>query len=157
MLGGSATLTSAENRIYDYVSAHRDGADYLMAVDSWTEASPYILTTGQEVLAMGGFSGSVPEPTLDGVKRLVHSGQLRFFLISDGSGLGATQGGHGSASATVDSWVRNACAKVPAADYAATAPTASGGGAGGFGFGGFGGAGGFGGGTQALYECGRSA
>ncbi len=37
--------------------AHRDGASYLMAVQSWSEASPYILYTGQEVLAMGGFTG----------------------------------------------------------------------------------------------------
>ena len=43
----TATLTSAERRLYDYVSAHRDGASYLMAVDSWESASPYILATGQ--------------------------------------------------------------------------------------------------------------
>jgi 4-amino-4-deoxy-L-arabinose transferase-like glycosyltransferase len=147
MLSGQTTLTSAENRIYDYVSAHRDGADYLMAVGSWTEASPYIVTTGQEVLAMGGFSGSVPQPTLATVKHLVHSGQLRFFLISGESGLGAARGGRGSASATIDSWVQDACAKVPAADYRATAPTASGSGAEGFGW--------FGG-TQTLYECGQA-
>ena len=31
---------------------------------------------------MGGFSGTVPEPTLAAIKALVHSGQLRFFLLS---------------------------------------------------------------------------
>jgi hypothetical protein len=36
----AATLTCAEQRLYDYVSAHRDGAGYLMAVDSWESASP---------------------------------------------------------------------------------------------------------------------
>jgi 4-amino-4-deoxy-L-arabinose transferase-like glycosyltransferase len=156
MLGASTTLTSTENRIYDYVNAHRDGAGYLMAVDSWSQASPYILTTGQEVLAMGGFSGSVPEPTLARVEQLVHSGQLRFFLISGESGLGPAMGGHGSTSAAIDSWVDSACTKVPAADYGATATTS----ASGTGFGGpagFGGFGGPGGGTQILYQCGRDA
>ena len=37
-----------------------------MAVSSWSEASPYILATGQEVMPMGGFSGTVPAPTLAG-------------------------------------------------------------------------------------------
>jgi len=88
-IGASATvtLTSAELRLYDYVSAHRDGASYLMAVASWEEASPYILATGQEVMPMGGFSGTVPSPTLAAVKQLVRTGQLRFFLIG-GTGAG---------------------------------------------------------------------
>jgi 4-amino-4-deoxy-L-arabinose transferase-like glycosyltransferase len=51
-----------------------------MAVDSWESASPYILATGQEVMPMGGFSGSVPSPTLAAVKELVRTGQLKFFL-----------------------------------------------------------------------------
>ena len=88
----TVTLTSAEQRLYDYVSAHRDGASYLMAVGSWEEASPYILATGQEVMPMGGFSGTVPSPTLAAVKHLVRTGQLRFFLIS-GTGTGAGIGG----------------------------------------------------------------
>lgn len=82
MMGATESLTAAEKGIYGYVSAHRGGASYLMAVASWTEASPYILTTGQEVMPMGGFSGSVPEPTLAKVQQLVRGGQLRFFLLS---------------------------------------------------------------------------
>jgi 4-amino-4-deoxy-L-arabinose transferase-like glycosyltransferase len=116
----STTLTSAEQEIYDYVTEHRDGAGYLMAVASWEEASPYILATGQEVLAMGGFSGSVPEPTLAKVEELVHTGQLRFFLLT-GSGEGGGGGGFGgtgdSVSTTITSWVEQACSQVPAKDY----------------------------------------
>jgi 4-amino-4-deoxy-L-arabinose transferase-like glycosyltransferase len=149
-LGATTTLTSAEQRIYRYVSDHRAGASYLMAVGSWDEASPYILSTGQEVLAMGGFSGSVPEPTLATIKELVSSGQLRFFLVSGtGSDPGFTlAGGRGSTSATIESWVRSACTQVPAKDYggttSATSPSAAGGG-------------GTGGGTGTLYSCSRSA
>jgi len=75
-------LSPAEQEIYNYVSAHRDGAGYLMAVDSWDTAGPYIVATGQEVMPMGGFSGTVPEPTLTRVQQLVRTGQLRFFLIT---------------------------------------------------------------------------
>jgi 4-amino-4-deoxy-L-arabinose transferase-like glycosyltransferase len=125
-IGASAavTLTPAEQRLYDYVSAHRDGASYLMAVGSWETASPYILATGQEVMPMGGFSGTVPSPTLAAVKHLVRTGQLRFFLISGvGAGGGAGFGGGGSTAATIDAWVRTACTAVPAADYAGTSAT----------------------------------
>jgi 4-amino-4-deoxy-L-arabinose transferase-like glycosyltransferase len=141
----TTTLTAAEQRIYAYVSAHRDGAGYLMAVASWNEASPYILATGQEVMPMGGFSGSVPEPTQAAVKELVHSGQLRFFLLSGtGSGAGFAAGDRGSTSATIDSWVRGACTEVPAKDYgAATTATQN--------------SAADSGGTQALYVCGRGA
>jgi hypothetical protein len=121
----TTTLTAAQQRLYDYISAHRDGAGYLMAVSSWEEAGEYILATGQEVMPMGGFSGTVPSPTLAAVQHLVRTGQLRFFLISGtgaGTGLG---GGGGSTAATIDAWVQSACKAVPATDYAATTATAT--------------------------------
>jgi 4-amino-4-deoxy-L-arabinose transferase-like glycosyltransferase len=129
---GSATttLTSSEKAIYDYVSAHRDGASYLFAVSSWETASPYIEATGQEVMPMGGFSGSVPEPTLAHVEQLVKSGQLKFFLL-DGTGTGGGFGGRGGTGSTVsaiESWVENTCGTVPAHDYSGTSTTTGAGG-----------------------------
>jgi 4-amino-4-deoxy-L-arabinose transferase-like glycosyltransferase len=123
---GSATttLTSSEKAIYDYVSAHRDGASYLFAVSSWETASPYIEATGQEVMPMGGFSGSVPEPTLAHVEQLVKSGQLKFFLL-DGTGTGGGFGGgrSGSTVSSIESWVESTCSTVPASDYSGTSTT----------------------------------
>jgi hypothetical protein len=118
---GSATtsLTSSEKQIYDYVSAHRDGASYLFAVSSWDTASPYIEATGQEVMPMGGFSGSVPEPTLAQVKELVKTGQLKFFLLS-GAGGGFGGGRSGSTASSIESWVEQTCTTVPAKDYGGT-------------------------------------
>jgi 4-amino-4-deoxy-L-arabinose transferase-like glycosyltransferase len=153
------TLSAAQQRIYDYVSAHRDGAGYLMAVGSWDTAAPYIVATGQEVMPMGGFSGTVPEPTLATVQNLVRTGQLRFFLVEGtASGAGAVAGfalgGRGAAEAMIDSWVQSACAVVPAADYQAAAGTL------GSGLGGPGAGGGFGAaglGAGALYVCQRTA
>ena len=69
---------------------------------------------------MGGFSGSVPEPTLAHVEQLVKSGQLKFFLL-DGTGTGGGFGGRGGTGSTVsaiESWVENTCRTVPATDYA---------------------------------------
>jgi hypothetical protein len=138
------TLSPAEQRVYDYVSAHRDGAGYLMAVGSWDTAAPYIVATGQEVMPMGGFSGTVPEPALAEVQDLVRTGQLRFFLVADTGAAGAVTGfglaGREGAAATIDAWVQSACAAVAAADYQAAAGTPGGTGTGG-----------------TLYECQRTA
>ena len=129
---GSTSLTASQQQLYRYVSAHRDGAGYLLAVSSWSEASAYILATGQEVMPMGGFSGSVPEPTLARVRQLVATGQLRFFLLGGTGGFGGPgRGGAGGTAAQVTSWVESSCAVVPAQDYGAAS-----------------------GGTGTLYECG---
>ena len=152
------TLSSAQQRVYDYVSAHRDGAGYLMAVGSWDAAAPYIVATGQEVLPMGGFSGMVPEPTLAKIQGLVRTGQLRFFLIGDtdaaagGPVAGFALGARGAAAATIDDWVERACSAVPASDYQTVDTGASASGTSGVsGTGAFYTAGG------ALYECPRTA
>ena len=117
---GSTALTDSQQQLYRYVSAHREGAGYLLAVSSWSQASAYILATGQEVMPMGGFSGSAPEPTLTRVKQLVATGQLKFFLLGGAAGFGGPGRGGGGTATQVASWVESACAVVPAADYRAT-------------------------------------
>ena len=87
---------------------------------------------------MGGFSGTVPVPTLAAVKRLVSTGQLKFFLTS-GTGSGGGIGGGGSTAATIDAWVESACKVVPAADYAGSATATAGAGG------------------QSLYACSTAA
>jgi hypothetical protein len=97
-----------------------------MAVTSWDVASPYIVSTGQEEMPMGGFSGTVPEPSLAHVRELVSSGQLRFFLLGGaggGGGIGGFAGGGSRGSSTVSqitSWVESSCTLVPDADYGGT-------------------------------------
>ena len=115
----TTTLSGSQQQLYRYLTAHRDGAGYLLAVGSWSSAAPYILATGQEILPMGGFSGSVPEPTLARVRELVAAGQLRYFLLG-GAGFGAGPGGGtgaGTARDAVTSWVESSCGTVPAQDY----------------------------------------
>jgi hypothetical protein len=121
---GGTTLSSGQQQLFRYVGAHSGGAGYLLAVQGWNEASAYILATGREVLPMGGFSGTVPEPTLARVKQLVATGQLRFFLL--GTAGGGPGGGRGASTAQVVSWVESACAAVPARDYGAAAGVSAG-------------------------------
>jgi hypothetical protein len=108
------TFTSAERRVFTYVRAHRKAARYLMAVQSWFQASSYILATGQEVLPVGGFTGQAPEPTLAHIQELVSSGQLRFFQLADGTRSAATSGPE---AYKITNWVRRTCRMIPAKDY----------------------------------------
>ena len=63
-IGASATttLTTAEQRLYDYVSAHRDGASYLMAVGSWEEASPTSSPPGRRSCPWAASAARSPPP-----------------------------------------------------------------------------------------------
>ena len=96
--GGSAGVgTSAETGLDAYLVDHRAQATYLVAVDGASSAEPIILATGDPVMAMGGFNGSDPWPTLAAFKALVAAGKVRYVLV--GGGLGAGSPGAGSLGA----------------------------------------------------------
>jgi hypothetical protein len=81
------------------------------------------MATGHAFAPMGGFSGSVPQPTLEATKDLIRTGQLHFFLlVPDGSGLGNGPGPSGTASA-IAAWVRSTCSQIPASTYGGTDPS----------------------------------
>lgn len=56
-----------------------EGHPDLMATQTAALAAPYIYDTGQEVLPIGGFTGSTPSPTLNQIKAMIAEG--RFHLV----------------------------------------------------------------------------
>ena len=81
-----------------------------MAANSAQEAGSIEIATGLPVMAMGGFTGSDPAPTLDQLKSYVASGKLRFVLAGGGGGFGGGFGGGvGDDVATRTAWVTRAC------------------------------------------------
>ncbi len=67
-----------------------------MAVNGSQSAAPFILESGKAVIAMGGFTGSDPAPTLSEFKHLVATGKVHEVYISGtmgGAGGGAPGGG----------------------------------------------------------------
>lgn len=66
-------------------------------------------------MAMGGFTGSDPAPTLSELQAYVASGQLRFVLVGgSGGGDGGISTGDGSdaTASTRTAWVTSACTAV---------------------------------------------
>jgi 4-amino-4-deoxy-L-arabinose transferase-like glycosyltransferase len=68
----------------------QEGAPYLMATQTAALAAPYIFATGEEVLPLGGFTGTVPEPSPASLAALVTAGQFRVALVASPQASDAT-------------------------------------------------------------------
>ncbi len=117
-----ATLTS-------YLAANRGSATWIVAVTSANSAGPIELATGLPVMAMGGFTGSDPAPTIAELQAYVASGDLRYVIVGGGGGgqaggttatpTSTSSAGSGSdaTAATRNAWVMSTCTLV---DYGGT-------------------------------------
>jgi len=75
-------------------------------------ASGYQLASGKAIMAIGGFNGTDPTPTLAQFQEYVRAGKVHYFIASGGGfgapggGLGA-QGGGASTSSEISQWVQS--------------------------------------------------
>jgi hypothetical protein len=60
----------------------RDGALDLLASQTSVIAAPFIFATGQEVLPIGGYDGSTPEPTLATLRSAIAQGAFHLVLTA---------------------------------------------------------------------------
>ncbi len=100
---------SADPRLVSYLRANRGQAKFLVATLYAGMASPIILSTGEPVMALGGF-GADPILTTAQLADLVARGDVRFFLIQQMGGPDAA----GDPSRDHSAWVRAHCKQVPA-------------------------------------------
>ncbi|MFE1339847.1 glycosyltransferase family 39 protein [Streptomyces sp. NPDC058733] len=68
-------------------------------------AAGYQLATGDPVMAIGGFNGTDPSPTLAQFKQYVEEGKIHYFIAGGGMGGGGT-------SSQITSWVESTFKKV---------------------------------------------
>jgi 4-amino-4-deoxy-L-arabinose transferase-like glycosyltransferase len=118
--GGFAGDPGGTNQtLVDYLVANRGSATWLVAVSSANAAGPLQLASGVPVMAMGGFMGGDPAPTLAQLQAYVHGGQLRFVMIGGGPGAGPGGffggDGRGNVASGRNAWVQRACAQVSGA------------------------------------------
>ena len=102
--GGMGGLLDAPTPGADLVALLRTG-DY-----TWTaatvgsnNAAGYQLAAGKPVLAVGGFNGTDPSPTLAQFQDHVHNGQIHYF-VGDGA-MSSTDTGGSDAGARIAEWV----------------------------------------------------
>jgi 4-amino-4-deoxy-L-arabinose transferase-like glycosyltransferase len=96
-LGGNTTVSSALTRLLEH-----DAASYkwVAATEGSEGAAPLELATGDAVMAIGGFNGTDPWPTLAVFKELVAKHEIHYYV-----GQGSQSFGGGRGSSTIATWV----------------------------------------------------
>lgn len=107
LLDGAQVSSAARELLEKNASAYTWAA---ASIGSQNAAS-YQLATGDPVMAVGGFNGTDPSPTLAQFQRYVTEGRIHYFIA--GGGMGGGRGGSGTAS-QITSWVEKNFKKVTA-------------------------------------------
>ncbi|MEU0179758.1 glycosyltransferase family 39 protein [Streptomyces sp. NPDC006207] len=97
LLGGSQVADATKEALLEGADAYT----WVAAAIGSQNAAGYQLATGKPVMAVGGFNGSDPSPTLERFKEYVAAGKIHYFIASGGMGGG---GGSGTSS-QISSWV----------------------------------------------------
>jgi 4-amino-4-deoxy-L-arabinose transferase-like glycosyltransferase len=111
--GNGGQSLQVNQQLLAYLEAHRGSARYLLATLNSQTAAPYIIASGQPVIALGGFTGSDQILTVSKLQAMVSSGAIRYFLLDGGGGGFGGQGGNGQ----LVSWVVSNCTPVSASEY----------------------------------------
>ena len=98
---GTASSSTSSGTLAEYLVANQGSATWVVAVSSAQSAADLELQTRLPVMSTGGWSGSDNALTLDELKSLVASGELRYFIVGGQGGMGGGQGG----SSDVTAWV----------------------------------------------------
>jgi len=96
-LGGDTTVSSALARLLEQDSGRYK---WVAATEGSESAAPLELATGDAVMAIGGFNGTDPWPTLAVFKELVAGHEIHYYV---GQGSQSFGGGHGSSA--IAAWV----------------------------------------------------
>ena len=103
MRGSNNETSQADSQLVQYLLRHQHGATWLVAVASANESAAIQLTSGQPVMAVGGFNGSDTPLTLEQFKQLVRDGKVNYYTIgSHGRGGGGPGGGNNE----ITTWVK---------------------------------------------------
>ena len=96
-LGGSTTVSSALEKLLE-----QDASSYkwIAATEGSEAAAPLQLATGDAVMAIGGFNGTDPWPTLAAFKELVAKHEVHYYV-----GQGSESFGGGQGSSAIAKWV----------------------------------------------------
>nr|WP_236031284.1 hypothetical protein [Actinoplanes lichenicola] len=78
-------------------------AKWSAAVSGATSAADLELASGTAVIALGGWNGSDPSPTLTEFQAYVAAGQIHYYI--SGGGMGGGGGGESTQASQIATWV----------------------------------------------------
>ncbi|HVC73458.1 MAG TPA: glycosyltransferase family 39 protein, partial [Mycobacteriales bacterium] len=102
-VGGLLSASSVSAAMQALLAADASSYTWVAAAVGSNNASGYQLATGLPVMAIGGFNGSDPSPTLAQFQADVAAGKVHYFIGS--GGFGGMQNGGSSSSSDIATWV----------------------------------------------------
>jgi 4-amino-4-deoxy-L-arabinose transferase-like glycosyltransferase len=94
--------------VVDLLRQNSDRYTWVVATVRAEQAAAYQLATGKPVMAIGGFNGTDPAPTLTQFETLVGQGKIHYFIAGGGAGPGGSSNATGSSPASqITSWVES--------------------------------------------------
>ncbi|MFG2613305.1 ArnT family glycosyltransferase [Streptomyces anulatus] len=133
-MGGLLNGASVDAEAKALLEKGADDYTWVAAAVGAQNAASYQLATGEPVMAIGGFNGSDPSPTLAQFKKYVAEGKIHYFVSGGGMGGGmgggseggGGMGGNSGTSSQISSWVTENFTEVTvgsATFYDLTQPT----------------------------------
>ncbi|MGW9589231.1 ArnT family glycosyltransferase [Streptomyces chartreusis] len=102
--GGLLNGASVSDEAKALLEKNADDYTWAAAAIGAQNAASYQLSTGDPVMAIGGFNGTDPSPTLAEFKKYVADGRIHYFIASgSGGGMGGSSSG---TSSQISSWVQ---------------------------------------------------
>jgi hypothetical protein len=102
-MGGLLNGASVSDEAKELLEKNVGDYTWAAAAVGAQNAASYQLATGDPVMAIGGFNGSDPSPTLAEFKKYVEDGRIHYFI---GGGSGGGMGGGDGTSSQISSWVQ---------------------------------------------------
>jgi 4-amino-4-deoxy-L-arabinose transferase-like glycosyltransferase len=109
-MGGLLNSATPSTAVVSALSANADQYTWAAAAIGSQNAAGLQIGTQLPVMAIGGFNGSDPSPTLAQFQEYVRAGQIHYFLA--GGGFGGQQSGGSNASSQISTWVQQNFATV---------------------------------------------
>jgi 4-amino-4-deoxy-L-arabinose transferase-like glycosyltransferase len=103
-MGGLLDASTPSTAVVSALSADADRYTWVAAAIGSQNAAGLQLGTQLPVMAIGGFNGSDPSPTLAQFQAYVQAGKIHYFL--GGGGFGGGQNGGSNVSSQISSWVQ---------------------------------------------------
>jgi 4-amino-4-deoxy-L-arabinose transferase-like glycosyltransferase len=123
--GGPFDTPTPKPALTALLSANADDYTWVAATVGSTNAAGYQLATGAPVMAVGGFNGTDPAPTLQEFQKLVSDKKIHYFIHAVMMGNWRSESSGSREAADIASWVQSHFTAVPVAGvtvYDLTAP-----------------------------------
>ncbi|MFF0588715.1 ArnT family glycosyltransferase [Streptomyces sp. NPDC003781] len=122
-MGGLLNGAEVGSEAKKLLETDADAYTWAAAAIGSQNAASYQLSTGDPVMAIGGFNGTDPSPTLAQFKQYVADGRIHYFI---GGGTGGGMGGDSGTASQITEWVEANFKEVTAGSatfYDLTSPT----------------------------------